>query len=266
VTSSSAATPPGTDESSSAATALLFPGQGSQRVGMGRRLASEHPAARATFDEADDALDLPLSRLCFDGPEADLTLTEFCQPAILAVCVALTEGEILQARFRRNPAVTPADYLEIIDRKTASLFATGARTAAHLAGAPGAVVEAMRASGAHVGRAFQMQDDLLDVEGSPARTGKPRGLDLRDGNPSLPIVLALECDPEVRRIFGLATPTPADVEAGLARIRRTGVCRTVGARAAAELATALAGIASLPPSEARAALDVLAQGLGDRAV
>jgi octaprenyl-diphosphate synthase len=109
-------------------------------------------------------------------------------------CVALTEGEILQARFRRNASVTPADYLEIVDRKTASLFATGARTAAHLAGAGPAVVDAMRACGMHVGRAFQMQDDLLDVEGTTARTGKPRGLDLRDGNPSLPIVLALAED------------------------------------------------------------------------
>jgi geranylgeranyl pyrophosphate synthase len=116
----------------------------------------------------------------------------------------------------------------------------------------------------HVGRAFQMQDDLLDVEGSSARTGKPRGLDLRDGNPSLPIVLALAEDAEVRRIFGLAEPTSADVETGLARIRRTGVCRTVADRARTELGTALATIASLPPSDSRTALEVLAQGLGER--
>jgi octaprenyl-diphosphate synthase len=179
-------------------------------------------------------------------------------------CVALTEGEVLQGRFRRNPAVTAADYVEIIDRKTATLFAAGARTAAHLAGAPAGVVEAMRGCGLHVGRAFQMQDDLLDVEGTPARTGKPRGLDLRDGNPSLPIVLASEADPEVRRIFALEQPTAADVETGLARIRRTGVCRTVAARAQAELAAAIATIATLAPSDARSALDALARGLAER--
>ena len=179
-------------------------------------------------------------------------------------CVALTEGEVLQARFRRNPLVTPADYLEIIDRKTASLFASGARTAAHLAGGSAALVETMRECGTHVGRAFQMQDDLLDIEGTSARTGKPRGLDLRDGNPSLPIVLALELDPEVRRIFGLESPTAAEIEHGLARIGRSGVCRTVATRARGELDAALAAIATLPASEARTALDLLAQSLGER--
>lgn len=74
--------------SADAATALLFPGQGSQRVGMGRRLADAHPIAKATMAEADDALDFPLSRLCFEGPDAELTRTEFCQPAILTVSIA----------------------------------------------------------------------------------------------------------------------------------------------------------------------------------
>ncbi|MCC6767226.1 MAG: ACP S-malonyltransferase [Deltaproteobacteria bacterium] len=69
-------------------TALLFPGQGSQRVGMGARLVAEHAVARATMVEADEALEYPLTRLCFEGPEAELTRTEFCQPAILAVSVA----------------------------------------------------------------------------------------------------------------------------------------------------------------------------------
>lgn len=86
-----------------AATTLLFPGQGSQRVGMGRRLAAQHSAAQATMAEADDALDFPLSRLCFEGPEAELTRTEFCQPAILAVSIAqwraLGEGQGIRPRW-----------------------------------------------------------------------------------------------------------------------------------------------------------------------
>jgi [acyl-carrier-protein] S-malonyltransferase len=68
--------------------ALLFPGQGSQTVGMGRDLAANFPAAKAVFDEADEALGYSLSTLCFEGPEDQLKLTEYTQPAILTVSVA----------------------------------------------------------------------------------------------------------------------------------------------------------------------------------
>lgn len=68
--------------------AFLFPGQGSQKVGMGKALADAYPVCRATFDEADAALGEPLSRIIFDGPDDQLTLTENTQPAILAVSIA----------------------------------------------------------------------------------------------------------------------------------------------------------------------------------
>src|ERR1700735_4282549 len=68
--------------------ALLFPGQGSQTVGMGRELKEKFPTARAVFEEADAALGFPLSQLCFEGPEDQLKLTEHTQPAILTVSVA----------------------------------------------------------------------------------------------------------------------------------------------------------------------------------
>ena len=69
-------------------TAFLFPGQGSQSVGMGRDLASSFPVARRTFEEANDALGFDLANLCFQGPEEQLRLTEFTQPAIFTVSVA----------------------------------------------------------------------------------------------------------------------------------------------------------------------------------
>ncbi|MGE5244559.1 MAG: ACP S-malonyltransferase [Betaproteobacteria bacterium] len=68
--------------------AFIFPGQGSQRVGMGKALADAFPICRDTFAEADAALGEPLSRVIFDGPDERLTLTENAQPAILAVSIA----------------------------------------------------------------------------------------------------------------------------------------------------------------------------------
>jgi [acyl-carrier-protein] S-malonyltransferase len=68
--------------------AFLFPGQGSQVPGMGKELAERYPAARQTFEEADDALGYKLSQLCFEGPEDQLRLTEITQPAILTASVA----------------------------------------------------------------------------------------------------------------------------------------------------------------------------------
>jgi [acyl-carrier-protein] S-malonyltransferase len=68
--------------------AFLFPGQGSQVVGMGKELAEKYSVARQTFEEADEALGYKLSQLCFDGPEDQLRLTEITQPAILTTSVA----------------------------------------------------------------------------------------------------------------------------------------------------------------------------------
>ncbi len=71
------------------ATAFVFPGQGSQAVGMGKALAEAFPAARAVYAEVDDALSQNLSGLMFEGPEAELTLTSNAQPALMAVSIAV---------------------------------------------------------------------------------------------------------------------------------------------------------------------------------
>jgi [acyl-carrier-protein] S-malonyltransferase len=68
--------------------ALIFPGQGSQLVGMGKDLAEKYPIARHTFEEADEALGYKLSQVCFEGPEDQLRLTEVTQPAILTASIA----------------------------------------------------------------------------------------------------------------------------------------------------------------------------------
>ena len=71
--------------------AFVFPGQGSQEVGMGRELAEAFPAARLVFEEVDDALGQRLSRIMFDGPAEDLTLTENAQPALMALSMAVVK-------------------------------------------------------------------------------------------------------------------------------------------------------------------------------
>jgi [acyl-carrier-protein] S-malonyltransferase len=81
--------------------AFIFPGQGSQTVGMGRELANTHRVAQETFDEADAALELKLSQLCWEGPEDKLRLTEITQPAILTVSVAAF-------RVLRQQGIAPA--------------------------------------------------------------------------------------------------------------------------------------------------------------
>ena len=99
--------------------AFIFPGQGAQKVGMGRALADAYPICRETFEEADAALGEPLSRIIFDGPEDQLTRTENTQPAILAVSTAAArllasrglapELRAIQAQTPRVPIVANVD-------------------------------------------------------------------------------------------------------------------------------------------------------------
>lgn len=82
--------------------AFVFPGQGSQSVGMGKEFCEQFSAAKQIFAEADDALGFTLSQLCFEGPDADLKLTENTQPAILTVSIAALR--VLEAETSLRPA------------------------------------------------------------------------------------------------------------------------------------------------------------------
>lgn len=179
-------------------------------------------------------------------------------------CIALTEGEIMQGRFRHNGAVTLPDYLEIVSRKTASLFQAGARTAAFLAGAGEAEQEAMAAAGEHVGLTFQIIDDVLDITGELGEIGKPVGIDLRDGNPSLPVVLAMQDSEAARHLFEKRELDDAEIATLLDLLRQSPAiaqARSLGREHAERSRQALL---SLPDSEYRRHLVALVDQLVDR--
>ena len=142
-------------------TVLLCPGQGAQKVGMGRDLAERFPAARDTFAAIDDALGVPLSRLMWDGPEEELTLTHNAQPAILAhTCavlsvvggslgtVAAAAGHSLgeYSAYVAAGSLTPTDGARIVRRRGELMLDAGSRRpgamAAVLALDPVLVIEA----------------------------------------------------------------------------------------------------------------------------
>jgi [acyl-carrier-protein] S-malonyltransferase len=111
--------------------AFLFPGQGSQAIGMSKDLAEKHPIARRTFEEADEALGYKLSQLCFEGPEDQLRLTEITQPAILTASVAawrVVNENGLKPRFVAGHSL--GEYSAHVAAGTLS-FADAVRTVRH---------------------------------------------------------------------------------------------------------------------------------------
>lgn len=109
-----------------------------------------------------------------------------------ACCLALTEGQHLDMRFEQQERVSVADYLRMIEGKTASLVAASLSIGALLGGAPAPVDDALYRFGQHIGLAFQIRDDILGIWGDPALTGKAAGNDILRRKKSLPILYALE--------------------------------------------------------------------------
>jgi octaprenyl-diphosphate synthase len=104
----------------------------------------------------------------------------------------IAEGEVLQLMNMHDPDIAVDDYLRVIRFKTAKLFEASARLGAVLADAPHEVEEACADYGRSLGTAFQLVDDLLDYEGSTSQLGKNVGDDLREGKPTLPLLVAME--------------------------------------------------------------------------
>jgi octaprenyl-diphosphate synthase len=180
-------------------------------------------------------------------------------------CALLTEGEMLQGFFNRNRAVTLDDYVEIVKRKTASLFQTGAKIGAYLAGANAPLVDETERYGLNMGIAFQMVDDILDVVGHSELLGKPTGMDLRDGNPALPIILALnESQPAVCEAFERARPTDHQIATALDAIKAGSAIQQAKSLSRSYAEQALKSAKKLPPSLYRNGLKTLVQLIIER--
>jgi geranylgeranyl pyrophosphate synthase len=175
---------------------------------------------------------------------------------------ALARGELMQRADAWSDNVTPERYLERCRLKTASLFCASCRIGALFGGRP-EMADALGRFGEDVGLAFQMLDDVLDVSGPTARTGKPRGADLLDGTVTLPLILARAGDPQLRDLDpGL---TPAQAEAICDRIAASGALEKAREQAlthVSEAKEALTGL-DLPPQRSEA-LRLVADGVVER--
>ena len=174
----------------------------------------------------------------------------------------IAEGEVLQLTRAGDANTTEAQYLEVITRKTAILFAAGCWGAAKLDGQDEQTRQALHAFGLNLGIAFQMIDDVLDYEGDPAAMGKNVGDDLTEGKPTLPLIhtlrqgTAAEQD-VVRR--AITQKTADGIDDVLAAVNRCGALDYTRAEAQRYHDQALAQLGQLPDSAARHALQQITE-------
>ncbi len=223
--------------------------------------------------------------------------------ALSAAASALAAGELMQRADAWDAGISLERYVHRCELKTGSLFEaacrlgalgaevspsgarerssaeagfrspasasgspaeTGLRPPAPASGSPaGDVTDALALFGRRIGLAFQLLDDVLDVSGPAARTGKARGTDLLDGTVTLPLILARERDPELARLDLRALRTPADAEAVCDRIAATGALASAKEQALAVVDEARRGLPALPQPQQRA-LELVAEGVVER--
>jgi octaprenyl-diphosphate synthase len=169
----------------------------------------------------------------------------------------IAEGEVLQLMNMNDPDLAVDEYLKVIRFKTAKLFEASARLGAILGGAAAELEEACADYGRSLGTAFQLVDDLLDYEGSSEVLGKNVGDDLREGKPTLPLLLAMtRCTEPEREMLRTAirqgeTERLQDI---LAIVRRTGALEDTRLAAQKEVGLARRNLEGLPAGPARDAL------------
>lgn len=173
----------------------------------------------------------------------------------------IAEGEVLQLMNAHRADISEADYMDVVDRKTASLFSAGCRLGAMLADAPVAQSDALARYGCHLGIAFQIMDDALDYDATDNAFGKNVGDDLAEGKATLPLIWALsqasaEDASALRR--AIEDGDCDQLEAVRSAIESTRAMTYTLARAEDEAAKARAALDEIPDSSSRRALLELA--------
>jgi octaprenyl-diphosphate synthase len=178
----------------------------------------------------------------------------------------IAEGEVLQLMNMHDPDISVDDYLRVIRFKTAKLFEASARLGATLAGADAALQQSCASYGRALGTAFQLIDDWLDYAGASEAMGKNIGDDLREGKPTLPMLLAMERgNAEQRAALRGAIETGAidRLDDVVAIVRSTGALEATLAFAKAEVERAQTAAAALPASAYKQGLlDLATASLG----
>ena len=184
--------------------------------------------------------------------------------AMVQMCI----GEIEQIRDFFNTGQSIRRYLRRIRRKTALLIAVSCLLGALAAEAPPAAAAALYRYGYNAGMAFQITDDLLDLLGSEAVTGKPPGSDLRQGNLTLPVLYALQesgiREPLLAEIGRLKDSGGSDVSAAIRLVRQSGGIRRSEALADRYVGKALAALERLPEGPAKEQLTEIARFIARR--
>lgn len=172
----------------------------------------------------------------------------------------IAEGEVLQLMNMHDPDLSTDNYLKVIRFKTAKLFEASARLGAVLANAPIEIEEACADFGRSLGTAFQLIDDLLDYNGSSAEMGKNVGDDLREGKPTLPLLVAMtRCTEDERQLIRAAIEhgEEARLQEVLGIVRQTGALDATLEAAQKEASLAQDALNHLPPSVHKDALIAL---------
>lgn len=173
------------------------------------------------------------------------------------------EGEIRQNRERHNLDLDEATYRAIVRGKTAALYEAALVVGAHYAGGARPVVGALSAYGHHLGMAFQIVDDRLDLAGDESTVGKSLGVDLREGKVTLPVILWLRGRParerdESRALVEAAGRDEAAQRRLVERLLADGALGAADAAARDEVAAAQAALVPLPPGPDRELLHTIA--------